>query len=121
MNCTAWRSASGVPKVERLVTRAVAMSSARCAFAMLCMPWRSRPCEPMLAHRKTVAFATKQIIRGHFQVPDLDLRMASMNLIGIGTFDCHVLDVALDVVAGVGQLDDERRVLLMAWCVRISP
>ena len=43
-----------------------------------------------------------------------------MDRVGMRALDRHVLDVALDVVAGVRQFDDEGRMLLVARRVRIG-
>ena len=76
--------------------------------------------EAVLAHVETVAFATQEIVGRHFEIPDLDFGAAAGNLVGMRAFDRHVLDVALDPVAGIGQFDDEGRILLVARRVRIG-
>ena len=76
--------------------------------------------EAVLAHVEAVAFAAEQVVGGHFQVLDLDLGMAAGKLVVMRALDRHVLDIALDVVAGVRQLDDEGRELLVARRVRIG-
>ena len=43
-----------------------------------------------------------------------------MDHVGVRALDRHVLDVALDLVAGVRQFDDEGRILLVARRVRIG-
>ncbi len=75
----------------------------------------------MLAHVESVAFAAEQIVGRHFQILDLDFGVAAMDRVGMRTLDRHVGDVALDLVAGVRQFDDEGRMLLVARRVRIGP
>ena len=76
--------------------------------------------EAVLAHRKTVAFAADQIVGGHLQIPDLDFGVAAVQHVVMRSLDRHVGDVALDLVAGVRQLDEEGRILLVPRRVRIG-
>ena len=74
----------------------------------------------MLAHVEAVAFAAEQIVGRHLQILDLDLGMAAVQDVVVRPVDRHVGDVALDVVAGVRQFDDEGRELLAARRVGIG-
>ena len=74
----------------------------------------------MLAHVEAVAFAAEQVVGGYLQILDLDLGMAAVQDVVMRAFDRHVGDVALDLVAGVRQLDDEGGILLVARRVRIG-
>ena len=121
MNCTPWRSASGLPKVERFVTwldrhveRALRHRDVVHAVAQAAVG------KAMLAHVEAVAFAAEQILGRHFEILDLDLGVAAAQDVRERTFDRHGLDVALDVVAGVRQFDDEGRELLVARRIRIG-
>ena len=76
--------------------------------------------EAVLAHVETIAFATQEIVSRYCEIPDLDFGVAAGNPVGMRAFDRHILDVALDPVAGVGQFDDEGRILLVARRVRIG-
>ena len=63
--------------------------------------------QPVLPHVEAIAFAAQQIFGWHHKILDLDLAVAAAHHLGKRAFDRHRLDVALDDVAGVGQLDDE--------------
>ena len=68
----------------------------------------------MLAHVEAVAFAAKQVFSRHFEVVDLDLRVAAAEDVRQRAFGRHRLDVAFDLITGVRQFDEERRELPMA-------
>jgi hypothetical protein len=119
MNWTACRSESSWPKVERLVgdrhvERALRLGDVVHAVAQPAIG------EAVLAHGKAVAFAADQIVRRHLQVPDLDFGVAAVDDIVMRSLDRHVGDVALDLVAGVRQFDEEGRILLVPRRVRIG-
>ena len=76
--------------------------------------------EAVLAHVETVAFAAQEIFRRHFEIGDVDLGMTAAEDVAERAFRRHGLDVALDLVAGVGQLDEECRELLMPGRVGIG-
>ena len=76
--------------------------------------------EAVLAHVEAVALAAEQIFRRNLEILDLDFGMAAGKLIVMRALDRHVLDVALDLVAGVRQFDDEGRKLLVARRIRIG-
>ena len=76
--------------------------------------------QPVLPHVETIAFAAEQIFRRHHQILDLDLAVAAAHHLGKRAFDGHRLDVALDDIAGVGQLDDEGGKLAVARRIRIG-
>src|SRR5690242_4664365 len=107
MNCTPCRSESFLPKVVRLVTRAVAISKARCAMATL-------------AHVETIAFTTQKILSRDFKILDVDLGVATTHDVRKRTLDTHRLHIALDDVSRVRQLHEEGRELLMARRIRIG-
>ena len=74
----------------------------------------------MLAHVEAIALAAEQILRRHDEILDLDLRMAAAEGFGQRAVHCHGLDIADDLIAGVGQFDDEGRIALMARRVGIG-
>mgnify|MGYP000449827034 CR=1 FL=1 len=76
--------------------------------------------EAMLTHVEAVAFTADQIVRGHLEVADFDLGVAAMQHVVMRSFDRHVSDVALDLVTGVRQLDQEGRMLLVSRRVRVG-
>ena len=76
--------------------------------------------EAVLAHVEAVALAAQQVLGRDLQVLDLDLGVAAAHDVRQRTFQGHGRDVADDAVAGVGQLDDESRVALVARGVWIG-
>ena len=74
----------------------------------------------VLAHGEAAALAAEQVFFRHDEVFDLHLGMTAAHFFIMGAMDGHGRDVADDLVAGVWQLDDEGRVLLVARRVRIG-
>jgi hypothetical protein len=70
--------------------------------------------QAMLAHVEAAPQAADDVLGRHDQILDLDLGVAAAHDVRQRALRRHGLDVALDLVAGVRQLDDEGRELLVA-------
>ena len=75
--------------------------------------------QAMLTHVEAVPLAAEEVFRGHLEILNFHLGVATPQDVGQGPFQGHGGDIPLNVVARVGQLHDEGGELLVARRVRV--